>query len=128
MKKIDEYYIFAGLAWLIAGMAFGMWLGAANHLNFANSHAHTGLVGFVVSTLFGMTYRFFPAMKTSRIAGLQFLVYEIGAVLLVIGKVRVDAGGGDQVVAVGSVVVLVGVLMMLWIFATSRAPTLSRMP
>lgn len=123
MKKIDEYYIMAGLAWLIAGMVFGMWLGASNHLGFANSHAHMALVGFVVSTLFGMTYRFFPAMKISRIAALQFVVYEVGAILLVLGKLKVDAGGGDQVVAVGSIVTVVGVIMIAWIFATSRAPS-----
>jgi hypothetical protein len=125
MKKIDEYYILAGLIWLLAAMAYGVWLGAANHLNFSNSHAHAALVGFVVSTLFGMTYRFFPAMKTSRIAALQFIVYEIGAVLLVLGKVKVDAGGGAQLVAFGSVIVLIGVLMMTWIFATSRAPSVN---
>lgn len=125
MKKIDEYYILAGLIWLLAAMAYGVWLGAANHPNFANSHAHAALVGFVVSTLFGMTYRFFPTMKTSRVAGLQFIVYEIGALLLVLGKVKVDAGGGAQLVAFGSVIVLIGVLMMTWIFATSRAPSVN---
>lgn len=43
MKKIDEYYIAVGFAWLIFGMLFGMWLGATENRQFANSHAHANL-------------------------------------------------------------------------------------
>ena len=121
MKKIDEAYLTLSLLWLIAGMVFGIWLGASNHFGFAESHAHMALVGFVVSAIFGVMYRFYPTMKQSRLATWQLWIYQLGAVILVAGKITVDAGGGPALVMVGSLVILAGVVLMLYIFATKRS-------
>ncbi len=127
MNKIDEYYIGAGFAFLFFGMAFGMWLGASENLHFSNSHAHANLVGFVLSVLFGLIYRCFPAMKQSRLAKPQFWIYEIGAVLFVAGKIRVDATTNADLVIFGSIVVFVGTLLMVIIFAKNREPASARL-
>jgi hypothetical protein len=79
------------------------------------------LVGFVVSAIFGMMYRFYPAMKQSGLAVWHLWIYQIGAVILVAGKIVVDAGGSPALVIVGSFVILAGVVLMLYIFATRRA-------
>ena len=121
MRKIDETYFLLSLLWLIAGMVFGIWLGATEHFKFAESHAHMALVGFVVSAIFGMMYRFYPAMKQSGLAAWQLWVYQIGAVVLVAGKITVDAGGSPTLVIAGSFIILAGVVLMLYIFATKRA-------
>lgn len=73
-------------------MIFGAWLGASNHLNYGNSHAHINLLGFVTSVLFGLLHHAWPALRTSHLAVPQFIVYEVGVLLLVIGKVLVDGG------------------------------------
>ncbi len=122
MKKIDEYYIGAGFAFLLFGMVFGMWLGASENLQFGNSHAHANLVGFVLSVLFGLIYRFFPAMKHSRLAKPQFWIYEIGAVIFVAGKIVVDATGNSDLVKLGSVVVFIGTVLMVIVFYKDREP------
>lgn len=122
MKKIDEYYIGVGLIWLLAGMVFGMWLGATEQFNFANSHAHANLVGFVISVLFGLIYRFFPAMKLSKLAKPQFWIYSIGAALFILGKILVDATGNTDLVKLGSVVVLIGTALMPVIYFRERHP------
>jgi hypothetical protein len=120
VRKIDETYFLLSLLWLVAGMVFGIWLGAAEKFNFAESHAHMALVGFVVSAIFGIMYRFYPSMGESRIAAYQLWIYQLGAVLLIGGKIRVDAGGTPTVVIVGSFVILLGTLLMLYVFATKR--------
>jgi hypothetical protein len=120
MRKIDESYIFCGLLWVVFGMAYGIWMGITEQLNFANSHAHANLVGFVTSMLFGFLHRAYPAMAASRFAMPQFLTYQIGAVLLVLGKMMVDAGGDTTLVKIGSLVVLVGTAGMLYLFLASR--------
>ncbi len=120
MRKIDETWILCGLAWLLVAMLFGGWLGASGHLNFANTHAHVGLVGFVASMLFGLTMRLFPGMRTSKMAKPQFWIYQIGAVLLVAGKARVDARGPEDLVALGSVVVFFGAALFAWMFIRHR--------
>ena len=121
MNNLGRNYVLIGLLWLICGMAFGIYMGMTQKLYFANSHAHTNLVGFVASVLFGLLHVNFPTLKNSRIAGWQFIIYEIGAVLLVLGKVQVDAGGDDMLVRVGALVVIIGAAMMLYMFAQKTA-------
>ncbi|KRA00163.1 hypothetical protein ASD64_00885 [Mesorhizobium sp. Root157] len=121
MRKIGDFYILAGLIWLVLGMAFGIWMGISQQFNFANSHAHFNLVGFATSVLFGLIYCQYPGMGQSRLAIVQFWLYEIGAVLLVAGKAMVDGGGSDTLVKVGSIVVILGAILMAWIFAKRRA-------
>lgn len=120
MRRIGDLYVLVGLMWLVLGMVFGIWMGITNHLNFANSHAHFNLVGFVASVLFGLVYRQYPQMALSRLAVAQFWIYEVGAVALVAGKATLDGGGSDTLVKIGSIVVVGGALLMLWIFASRR--------
>lgn len=120
MRKIDETWILCGLAWLLFGMALGMWPGATGRFDFASSHAHIGLVGFVASILFGLIMRLFPGLRASKMARPQFWIYQAGAVLLVAGKMRVDGGGPTDLVAFASVVVFCGAALFVWMFATGR--------
>lgn len=120
MRKLDDAYIGFGLLWLVFGMAYGIWMGVTMQLNFANSHAHANLLGFVASILFGLVLRAYPAMRESRLALPQFLLYQLGAILLVLGKMRIDAGGDPGLAKVGSLVILVGAIGMVCLFALRR--------
>jgi hypothetical protein len=117
MTRLDRSYILVGFAWVIAGMVFGIWLGASDHLNYANSHAHINLLGFVTSLLFGLLHATYPALRQSALATWQFLIYEIGVALLVIGKILFDGGTDTLFLQVGSLVTIAGAALMLWIFA-----------
>jgi len=118
MQDITRRYIIVGLVWLIAGMIFGAWLGGSGHMNFANSHAHMNLLGFVVSTLFGLLYWAFPSMGRSALAMWQFVIYEVGILLLIIGKVMIDNNGQESLfLQIGSVVTIIGAALMLYLFA-----------
>ena len=115
--RVDRLYVLTGFVWLIAGMVFGIYLGITDQLQFSNSHAHANLLGFVISVLFGLLYRSWPALKASRLALPQFLIFELGSVVLVAGKYDIDSGGNGTLAPPGSVLVVVGTLLMLWIFA-----------
>lgn len=118
MRGIGNAYILLGLVWLVLGMVFGIWLGVAQKFDYANSHAHMNLVGFTISALFGLIHRQYPRLGESRLAGAQFGIYQLGAVLLVAGKAMTDGGGSDGLVKIGSLVVLAGTVLFLWMFAT----------
>jgi hypothetical protein len=45
--------------------------------------------------------------------------------MLVAGKITVDAGGRPTLVIAGSFVILAGVVLMLYVFATKRAEATS---
>lgn len=117
MQRLDRNYILLGLVWVIAGMVFGTWLGASNHMNYGNSHAHMNLLGFVASVLFGLLHHAYPALRNSKLAVAQFAVYEVGVLLLIIGKILVDGGQETLFLQVGALVTILGALMMLILFA-----------
>ncbi|MEX6505148.1 hypothetical protein [Jiella sp. M17.18] len=130
MRNIDKLYISLGLAWLIGSAAFGTWLGASGHPNFAQSHAHIGLLGFVASVLFGLTHKAWPTLRESRLALPQLVVYEAGTVILLTGKVMIDASGQpNPFLMIGAPIVIIGGAMFLWLFvrspATASVPTLA---
>lgn len=114
--SIDRLSITIGFLWLLAGMVFGIYIGINGITQQSNAHAHIGLLGFVISALFGLLYRAWPAMAKSRLALPQLAIYQVGTALLVIGKYQVDATGDSVVVAPGSLLVVLGTALMAWIF------------
>jgi hypothetical protein len=118
---MDRLCITTGFVWLIAGMVFGAWLGATENLQYSNSHAHANLLGFVISVLFGLIYRNWPALLSSRLAWPQFALFQIGSLVLVAGKFDIDHGGAGMLAPPGSVLVVLGTLLMFWMFATAGA-------
>jgi peptidoglycan/LPS O-acetylase OafA/YrhL len=121
MQRIDRNFILTGLTWVIVGMIYGAWLGASHQNNFANSHAHINLLGFVTSVLFGILYWAYPSLAKSRLAIWQFAIYEIGVLLLVIGKILVDRDNTETpFLQIGSLVTIVGTAMMLYLFARDK--------
>lgn len=119
MQRLDRNYIIVGLCWVIVGMIFGAWLGASDHVNYANSHAHANLLGFVTSVLFGLLHWAYPALGKSKLAFWQFAIYEVGVLLLVVGKVLVDGGTQTPLLPAGSVITIIGAAVMLYMFATN---------
>ena len=117
--KLDRIYILAGFAWLTFGMIFGIYLGITDQLQFANSHAHANLLGFVISVIFGLLLRNWPSLLNSRLAKPQFLIYQLGTVVLVAGKFDIDNGGNGVLAPPGSMIIVLGTLMMFWMFATA---------
>ena len=116
MNNLSRNYVLIGLVWLVCAMAFGIWIGINQQLQFAESHAHFALVGFVLSVLFGLLHNAWPNLKMSRLAVPQFWIYEIGAVMLVAGKITVDGGGSNTLVKLGSLVTITGAALMLVLF------------
>jgi len=115
---MDRLYILEGFLWLVAGMIFGIYLGITDQLRFANSHAHANLLGFVISVLFGLLYRNWPVLLSSRLTWPQFALFQIGALVLVAGKFDIDRGGGGALAPPDSILVVLGTLVLFWMFAT----------
>ncbi|WAP69592.1 hypothetical protein [Jiella pelagia] len=122
MRNIDKVYVATGFGWLIFAAGFGTWLGASGHFNFSESHAHIGLLGFVASMLFGLVHRGWPELRERTLAIVQFAVYEIGAIVLLAGKIMVDATGvPNALLMIGSPIVIIGVILFLWLFLAAPA-------
>jgi hypothetical protein len=121
MQRFDRNFILVGLGWVIVGMIFGTWLGATDQMNYANSHAHANLLGFVTSVLFGLLHWAYPALGSSKVAFWQFVLYETGVLILVVGKVLVDGGTQTALLPIGAIITIIGAALMLYMFARQTA-------
>ena len=78
---LDRAYILFGLVWLFAGMGFGIYMGVSEQFHLANTHAHANLLGFVVSVLYGLIHRGWPALRQNRNAVFQITTHQSGTLL-----------------------------------------------
>ena len=114
MNNIGRTYILLGLLWLLAGTIFGTWIGASDHLQYGDGHAHMNLLGFVTSSLFGLFFIIMPGMTRSKLAMPQLVLFQVGSVALVLGKILVTAGTTILPLLIGgSFAVIIGVILML---------------
>jgi hypothetical protein len=117
---IHVVFIGTGLIFLLCGMAFGMWMGATEHFQFADAHAHWNLLGFVVPTIYGLVHRAYPNLARSRLAWPQCIAHFVGVLIFVAGLVVFMRTGSTAVVIPGAILVLLATLTYAALFLTSN--------
>ena len=130
MTNLDRKYLISALIYAGVGMTLGIFMGAShNHGQFV-THAHILLVGFVASLLYAVIHKLWLAGGTSVLATVQFLLHQAGAVIITIGLFLLYGNFApapllDPVLAVASIAVLGGALLMLLMVArlpAARSP------
>ena len=71
------------------------------------------LVGFASMVLFGLLYRAFPVLAESKLAGIHFVLFNLGAIVFLAGIPLAQVGQTVALVASGSLLVLVAILTFL---------------
>ena len=123
---LDRKYLMFALSYAVLGMGLGIFMAAShNHGQFV-THAHILLIGFVVSLIYGVIHKLWLAEKLPAIAGIQFIVHQVGAATVAVGLFLLYGGFVpmeriEPVPATGSVIVLLGALLMLYMVLTSGA-------
>ncbi len=77
--NISRNFLLFGSVFLIIGLILGMYMGGSGDHSMAASHAHINLVGFVLSVVFALTYKAFPAMSEGRLGSIHFWCHAVGA-------------------------------------------------
>jgi uncharacterized membrane protein YgdD (TMEM256/DUF423 family) len=113
MKRIDLYFLLLATILLICGALLGIVMGAQENFQLTPVHAHLNLAGWASLALFGLTYRAYPQLADSRLAGLHFVVSATGSVLLPIGIGFAVLRNQPTLAIVASILWLLGVLLFL---------------
>ena len=116
MVKIDRAYVTIGLVLLVLGMILGFYMGAANDTKYLDVHVALLLGGFVVLTFYGFLYRLWPSLKQAPFAKAQFWSAAVGSLSLPVGAAMIIHQMGVVVAAAGSLLAIVGAVLMLWMF------------
>src|SRR5690349_23474292 len=85
MKRVDIYFLLLATVLLICGATLGIVMGMQEDFQLAPVHAHLNLAGWASLALFGLTYRAYPELAATKLAGLHFVVSATGSVLLPLG-------------------------------------------
>jgi hypothetical protein len=82
MPKIAEYFFKMAVLFLLFGILMGLQMSISGNHNVIGAHAHTNLLGWVTSALFGGYYALNPAKAETRLAAVHFWVYAASIVVM----------------------------------------------
>ena len=117
--NISRNFMLLGSAFLIVGIVLGMYMGGSGDHSLALSHAHINLLGFVLSAVFALTYKAYPAMAEGRLASIHFWLHLVGAVMvnllvfLMLAKI-INEAAMLPLAPISEFLVLLGVLAFGW--------------
>ena len=113
MKRVDIYFLLLATVLLVCGAVLGITMGMKQDFQLTPVHAHLNLAGWASLALFGLTYRAYPQLASTKLAGLHFIVSATGAVLLPIGIGFAVLRNSPGLAIVGAMLWLLGVLIFL---------------
>jgi hypothetical protein len=122
---MDRKFIMTGFVYAIVGLILGIHMAASKNHGQMVTHAHIMLLGFVVSFLYGVTHKLWFGNVVSKLATVQYYVHQVGTLTLLTGLFLyygriVSIETIDPVLAIASMVVLIGLVLMTVLFFQSR--------
>ncbi|HWI81281.1 hypothetical protein [Ramlibacter sp.] len=116
---IARWHLLFGLTFAALGMLLGIYMAISHNHVERPAHAHVMLLGFVVSTLYAIVYQVWLKATPVRLAMVQTICHQLGALVLSLGLVLMFGGvlpeaQLEPVLAVGALSALAGVLLMIF--------------
>lgn len=115
----DRKYLLWALVYVALGMGLGIFMAASHSHAQHVTHAHILLVGFVVSFIYAVIHKLWLSEKPPRLATLQFIVHQVGAVTMFTGLFLlygniVSEAKLDPILAMASIAVFSSALLMIF--------------
>jgi FtsH-binding integral membrane protein len=112
-------YLVWALCYAALGISLGIYMAASHNHGQLVTHAHVLMVGFVLSLVYGIIHRLWLEAPRRAIAATQFVLHQAAAATLCVGLFLLYGGTAPEatvgpVLGIGSVGVLVGMLLMLY--------------
>jgi hypothetical protein len=109
-----------GVIYVLAGMVWGVMMGAAENFTMAPAHAHLNLLGWVTMALYGTFYAFTRETMCAKLAWTNWAVSALG-VLVMIPALALYLGGNTSAIPgimVGEILTVLG--MLIFGFSVAR--------
>jgi hypothetical protein len=113
MPQVSELFFKTAVVFLMVGIAMGLHMSMSANHDVIGAHAHTNLLGWVTSALFGGYYALNPAKAGTRLAMIHFWVYTLGVAAMVPSLYLFLKGFAamEPLVALTSLVTFAGVIV-----------------
>lgn len=124
----DRKFLRWALAYAIAGMALGAFMGATQDHSQHVTHAHILLVGFVTSLAYGIIHKLWLAQVSPGLAKIQFMLHQAGALVMFTGLLllfghALPVEQLDPLLGLASLIVLGAAVLMLVMINKSKPTT-----
>ena len=119
-QRIDKWFVSSALAFAILGLLLAAHMGESRDTAEMFTHAHLLVVGFLMSSAYGLLYRTWPKLKSGWFPAAHYAAHTLGAALLA-GSLHLFAkgiGGAPAVpmVIAATVLLLLSVIGFLFVF------------
>ncbi|MEH6460412.1 hypothetical protein [Chitinimonas sp. JJ19] len=116
MHAHAKTWVYLALVYFLVAIFLGVQMGVSQDYALRSVHAHVHLLGWVSLTLTGLVYHFFPHAGQSRMAHVHFWLYNSGTPLMLVALALFARGQGaaQPVIAIGSVMVLLAVVLFVF--------------
>ena len=126
--NLDRRFLIWALSFAAVGLALGIYMAASKNHGELVTHTHILLIGFVLSLVYGIIHKLWLEKPNRVVANVQFVVHQAAAVTVSVGLFLiygniVPEATLSPILAVASVGVLLGMLLMLYMvlrFGTGR--------
>ncbi|MGG4105299.1 cytochrome-c oxidase [Paenibacillus lautus] len=111
--------------YFVLGILLGMYMSISHSYDYASVHTHVNLLGWASLALAGVIYVLFPAAGESTAGKVHFWLHNIGLPVMMIGLALLVSGmeSVEPVIAVGGVLVTLGILAFLYNVLTNVKST-----
>jgi len=121
---MDKKFIITSLFYAIVGMLLGIFMAASKDHGHMVTHAHIMLIGFVVTFIYGLCHKLWLNNIVSILSKIQFYIHQLGTASILIGLFLyyghfVSMETIDPVLAISSIAVLIGMILMTVLFFQS---------
>ena len=125
MPRISNLFFKTAILFLIIGIGIGIQMAISQNHDVMGAHAHINLLGWVTSAIFGGYYALNPAKAEGRLPLLHFGIYTGGVIIMVVSLYLLLQGNTalGPVVAVGSIITFIGVLLFAVVVFRSAGAT-----
>ncbi len=83
MPQVSQMFFKFAVVFLLIGILMGLQMSISGNHNVIGAHAHTNLLGWVTSAIFGGYYALNPGKAESRFARIHFWIYAPSVAVMV---------------------------------------------
>ncbi|MEO4044176.1 hypothetical protein AAFN47_21460 [Hoeflea sp. CAU 1731] len=124
MPRLATLYFQTAIIFLVVGLVMGLKMAISGNHDVIGAHAHANLLGWVTMAIFGIYFALAPGKAEGMMARVQYAIYTFGVVVMTIALYLYLSGNPamEPVVAVSSIITLIGVLLFAFILFSADSP------
>jgi uncharacterized membrane protein len=117
MPQLAQWFFRAAVVFLIIGIMMGLQMSISGVYNVTGAHAHTNLLGWVTSALFGTFYALNPAKAELKLARVHFWLHTVSVAIMTPSLYLAFLGYSafEPLLGVLAIAAFASVLLFAWI-------------